>query len=61
MDHQPDSARIGIGLKINKMDIGPILNTFDRYGYFVKASFGEDEDLDELRENYDSLMKYLNI
>ncbi|NOX86685.1 MAG: CBS domain-containing protein [Chlorobi bacterium] len=59
-DH-PDSTRLEVIIKVNKMELGPILSTFDRYGYFVKASMGEDEDLDDLRENYDSLMNYLNI
>ncbi len=59
-DH-PDSTRLEVIIKVNKMELGPILSTFDRYGYFVKASMGEDDDLDDLRENYDSLMNYLNI
>lgn len=59
-DHH-DSTRLEVVIKVNKMELAPILNTFDRYGYFVKASIGEDEDIDDLRENFDSLMNYLNI
>jgi len=48
-------------IKVNKIDLAAILNTFDRYSYFVKASFGKDDNIEDLRENYDSLMNYLNI
>ena len=56
-----DSTRLEVVIKVNKIEIGTILQTFDRYGYFVKATYGEDEDLEDLKENYDSLMNYLNI
>jgi len=55
-----DSTRMEVTLKVNKMDIRAILQTFNRYNYLVKASFSEDDVYDELRERYDSLMRYLN-
>lgn len=56
-----DSTRLEVIIKVNKIELGAILQTFDRYGYFVKASFGEEKDPEDLRERYDSLMNYLNI
>lgn len=56
-----DSTKLEIMIKINRIEIGSILQTFDRYGYFVKATFGEEEDQEDLRDNYDSLMNYLNL
>jgi CBS domain containing-hemolysin-like protein len=56
-----DSTRLEVIIKVNKIELGAILQTFDRYGYYVKASFGEDEDQKDLKERYDSLMNYLNI
>jgi len=56
-----DSTRLEVVLKLNRTDLGGVLQTFDRYGYFVKASFGDEEDHDDLKENYDSLMNYLNL
>ena len=56
-----DSTTMEVILKLNKQDIGGLLQTFNRYGYVVKASFEEDEDPGDLRERYDSLMNYLNI
>jgi CBS domain-containing protein len=57
----PESTRLEVAIKLNKTDIGAVLQTFDRYGYYVKASFGEEDDLESLKENYDSLINYLNI
>jgi len=56
-----DSTRIEVVIKVNKIELGAILQTFDRYGYFVKATFGEDEDQEDLKDRFDSLMNYLNI
>lgn len=58
---QADSTRIEVTLKINKMDLRPIIQTFERYNYLVSASFQETEYEDSIRERYDSLMNYLKI
>ncbi|MFA6923744.1 MAG: CBS domain-containing protein [Bacteroidales bacterium] len=57
----PDSTKIDVTLKVNRTDITPILKTFTRYDYVIKASFGEDNFYDDLKERYDSFMNYLNI
>ena len=57
----PDSTRMEVTLKINRMDIGPVIQTFIRYDYLIKASFYEEELNESLKERYDSLMKYLDI
>ena len=56
-----DSTLINVVLKLNTIEIGPILQTFDRYGYSIQASFGNEENEEDLKERYDSLMNYLNI
>lgn len=56
-----DSTRLEVVIKVNKIEIGAILQTFDRYGYLIKATYGKEEDLEDLKDNYDSLMNYLNI
>lgn len=56
-----DSTRLEVAIKVNKIEIGAILQTFDRYGYLIKATYGKEEDLEDLKDNYDSLMNYLNI
>jgi acetoin utilization protein AcuB len=57
----PDSTRMEVTLKVNKIDVGPILQTFIRYNYIIKASFSEDTYTESLQERYNSLMNYLNI
>jgi acetoin utilization protein AcuB len=57
----PESTRIEVTLKINRVELGAVLQTFNRYNYNIKAIFSEQDDLDDLRERYDSLMNYLNI
>jgi len=56
-----DSTRLEIMIKINRIELGSILQTFDRYGYYVKGTFGDNEDTEDLRDNFDSLMNYLNM
>jgi acetoin utilization protein AcuB len=56
-----DSGRIDVFLKLNTVEISPVVKTFERYDYFVKASYGQEDDMDDLRERYDSLMNYLNV
>ncbi|MBC35434.1 MAG: hypothetical protein CL663_05265 [Bacteroidetes bacterium] len=57
----PDSTVMEVAIKINQLEIQPIIQTFNRYNYAIKLSVSEAEDYDDLRENYDSLMNYLNI
>jgi signal-transduction protein with cAMP-binding, CBS, and nucleotidyltransferase domain len=57
----PDSTKLEVTLKLNRMDIEAILQTFNRYNYSVKAYFSEDLNHESLKERYDSLMNYLNV
>jgi len=56
-----DSMKLEITIKISKMNIFPVLQTFERYGYVVLASFTEMEYKNDLQDRYDSLMNYSNI
>jgi len=56
-----DSTKLEVTLKVNLTDITPIIQTFNRYEYDVKASFMEFDEQDDLyNERYDLFMKYLN-
>ncbi|MDB5154799.1 MAG: hypothetical protein JWR54_3550 [Mucilaginibacter sp.] len=57
----PDSTRIEITLKVNKLDISAITATFLRYEYDIKATFNHSDDNDNSKDRYDSLMNYLNL
>ncbi len=56
-----DSTRLDVFLKLNTVEISSILKTFERFDYFVTASYGEEDDLDDLKEHYNSLMNYLDV
>lgn len=58
---QIDSTIMDVILKINKQDLNAITQTFHRYNYSIKASYGEEEDPEDLRDRFDSLMNYLNV
>lgn len=46
---------------VNKLEISDIVATFQRYDYTVKYYFGEELYTNELKDNYENLMNYLNI
>lgn len=56
-----DSTRLQLTLKLNKRDIASVLQTFNRFNYNVLASFGAEDDFEDLKERYESLMTYLRI
>jgi len=57
-----DSITALLTLKINSEDLSAIIQTFERYDYYIKYSFNTN-DLNEsiARERFESLMNYLNI
>jgi predicted transcriptional regulator len=50
-----------VTLKINKIEISDIVATFQRYDYQVRYYFGEEQYANELKDNYNHLMAYLNM
>ena len=56
-----DSKKLKLTIKVNKTNILPILQTFERYQYNITASFFEDEQADVIDDRYNNLMRYLNI
>jgi acetoin utilization protein AcuB len=55
------SGLLVITFKINKTEISDILATLQRYEYNVRYYFGEEYYENELKENFDNLMSYLNV
>ncbi len=50
-----------VTIKINKTEVSDVIATLQRYEYSVKYYFGQEFFENELKENYDLLMTYLNI
>lgn len=57
-----DSRKMRLTLKIDTLNLDPVVETFIRYGYTVKNTFvaGEEEQ-DMMQERFGLLMKYLTI
>ena len=53
--------RIEVILKLNRSDIRSLLATLSRYNYQVTSESVNQEDLDFLKDRYNSFIKYLNI
>ena len=59
---QPDSALLEVTIKLNRIDIGPLLQAFFRLNFVVKSSWSEENLYSEgLQDRFDALMNYLNI
>jgi len=57
-----ETTKTNVILKVNTMEIQALIQTFNRYNYIIKATYTEDEQMyEDLRDRYDSLMRYLNI
>jgi CBS domain-containing protein len=57
----PESMKMEVTLKINKTDVAPVMQTFTRFQYQIKAVFAAKDDLNDLKDRYDALMNYLSI
>ncbi len=58
---EPETGLVIITLKINKIEISAIVATFQRYEYIVRYFFGEEQYANELKDNYNHLLAYLNV
>ncbi|MCU4154901.1 CBS domain-containing protein [Carboxylicivirga sp. A043] len=57
-----NSEKLCIAIKLNRVDVRPVLNAFERYDYSVKTTYvGDDSYDDTVKKNYDALMRYLNM
>ena len=56
----PESTKIEVTIKINKIDISSILKNFERFDYNIKTSFSTDSINKKIMDRYESFMRYLN-
>jgi len=58
----PHSTQLDITIKVNSMNITSIVQTFERFDITVKASFTEDQTLNEMYEDrMEALFSYLSV
>ncbi|GAB4376274.1 MAG: hypothetical protein Kow0075_03260 [Salibacteraceae bacterium] len=57
----PDSTKIQLTIKVNETDIASVISSLERHDYNVKW-YGKNTDLDnDIRDRFDSLMKFLDL
>lgn len=56
-----DSTHLEVTLKINVQELSAIIQTFNRYGYNIKASIFNSQFADDVKQRYGYLMNYLNL
>jgi acetoin utilization protein AcuB len=56
-----DSAKIEVTVKVNRENLAPIIQTFNRYNYNVKASFSQQDYKDGLDDRLKEFLHFLNI
>ena len=57
----PETTEMEVTIKINKKDLGLILQTFNRYDYTVIESYQKEQNHDEMKDRFDYLMKRLDL
>ncbi|MBC7587907.1 MAG: CBS domain-containing protein [Chitinophagaceae bacterium] len=58
---EAETGLVIVSIKINRAEVSDIVATFQRYDYQVRYYFGEEQYANELKENYNHLMSYLNM
>jgi signal-transduction protein with cAMP-binding, CBS, and nucleotidyltransferase domain len=61
VNSHPDTTKMEVTIKVNKDELSPILQTFARYNYTVKATFHQAQTGENLKNRFDEFMHYLNI
>lgn len=57
----PGSDKMELTIKINREDLSGIIQTFERYNYNIIATFNETTHLEDLKNRFESFMKFINI
>jgi CBS domain-containing protein len=58
---RPETGMLELTLKVNREEVGSIVQGLERYDYQVLAFFQESAQLEDLKGRYDELMRYINI
>ncbi|MCZ2222674.1 MAG: CBS domain-containing protein [Chitinophagales bacterium] len=58
---EQETGLILVTIKVNKTEISDIIATLQRYDYSVRYYFGEEQFTNELKDNFNQLMFYINM
>lgn len=57
----PDSTKMQLTIKVNKMEIGSIIASLQRHEYSITFFNDAGGSADDMRDRFDSFMNYLNL
>jgi predicted transcriptional regulator len=57
----PVSSTVDVTLKLNTTELSAIISAFERYEYEVDGVYNDDNYNENMKDNYDALMKYLDV
>lgn len=58
----PDTTKMEVTIKINRVDLTSIIQTFIRFEYIIKATYTENDEMENLYDNrFEHFLHYLNI
>lgn len=58
---RPETGKLELTLKVNQEELGAIIQSLERYDYDVIAHFQESAHLEDLKDRYNELMRFINI
>ncbi len=62
MDRKPGTNVMDVILKLDKEELSPVIQSFLRYDYKIKAVYLDQSELKDLyKDRFDQFMKYMNI
>jgi acetoin utilization protein AcuB len=56
-----ETGSVIVTIKISKQEISEVVATFQRYDYHVRYYFGDEHFANEMKDNFQNLLSYLNI
>lgn len=59
--HVTETGMMELTLKLNKPSVEAAVASFERHNYLVKEVYGEEKGQEDITDNYNHLMNYLNI
>lgn len=62
LDRKPGTNYLDVILKLDKEDLSPLIQAFNRYDYNIKAVYFDNSMLNDLyKDRYEQFMKYMNF
>ena len=57
----PATSMVDVTLKLNTTELSAIISAFERYEYEVDGVYNDENYNEDMKDNYDALMKYLDV